>query len=59
MASWQSPCEGDDETVVEIMASSYREKSIFVNESLALYPLIVDLMLITLSAFSCGMSDRR
>ena len=50
---------GDDETVYEIMATSYREKSIFVNESLALYPLIVDLMLITLSAFSCGMSDRR
>ena len=54
-----SPCEGDDETVVEIMAFSYRVKSIFVNESLALYSLIADLMLITLSAFSCGMSDRR
>lgn len=33
VALWQSPCEGDDETVVEIMASSYREKSIFVTES--------------------------
>ena len=33
VASWQSSCEGDDETVVEIMAFSYRVKSIFVNES--------------------------